>query len=426
MNEISGSVILVFFLLLLFTLFVRVREETWYSPFSFFALLWTFIIGFSIFTAPEYFFSYRALGFVAINIFVFYAGGYVAEFFFTEGIETLDEPVRKTRLLQLHFYVALVAGFFSLYFLLHDAGLKFTDIATKERLIEISKVFTDQRYEGTRLSSITMLCLMIAYSGCLTAGRLFIFSERTSEKIRASIILVPILLFTIIYTARAVFIYAMFLFLSSLLTHYVLKHGKKALLFNRRNLIFMGLAVFGIPLMFLITQAARMGISKFSSNELFSLIDHLKVWFSGNVSAYSFWFDQPDSKQHFYFGAYTFAGLNEWVGGRIRDVGIYSKSFDVDGHSHFSNIYTLFRFLVDDFGIGGTFLIWFALGIFCRRVYQKILTGDFISSSLLTGIITLILFSFVASVFAYNTVLFAWFIFVLITFASEKLFIREN
>ena len=419
--------LLIFLVLLILTLGIRVREETWYSPFSFFALLWTFIIGFSIFTAPEYFYSAGAIGFIGLNVFVFYAGGFLSENIFKASHEKQPaSPHASDKLLRLHFYVATVAGFLSLYFLLHDAGVKFTELLHKERLVEISKIFTDSRYAGERLTPLTMLCMMVAYSGCLTAGRLFIFAKNASGKFESVMILIPILLFTVVYTARAVFIYAMFLFLSSLLTHYVLVHRKKAMLFSKRNLVFMMLALVGIPLMFVMTQAARMGITKFSADSLNSLVDHLKVWFSGNVSAFSYWFEQDDRSGGYFNGAYTFAGLNEWLGGKMRDVGIYSKSFDLDGHFHFSNIYTLFRFLIDDFGIAGTLVCWFLLGIFCRTLYSKILKGDFVACAILSGVFTFILFSFVASVFAYNTVLFAWLIFVLITFASEKLVVYER
>jgi oligosaccharide repeat unit polymerase len=412
--------LLIFSALLLLTLTIRIREGSWYSPFSFFALLWTFIIGFSIFTAPEYFYSARAIAFIALNVFIFYAAGQIAEHFSSAQQKKIPSCIQNNKLLDTHLSISIFAGFLSLYFLLHQAGVVFTELFNKNRLVQVSKIFTDNRYAGERLSSMTMLCMMIAYSGCLTAGRLFVISTDKKGKIKSGLVLLPILLFTIIYTARAVFIYAMFLFLSSLITHYILVHGKKALLFNRRNLIFMLIALVGLPVMFLVTQAVRMGITKYSTSAFFELTDHLKVWFSGNVSAFSFWFEQDDKRNSIYHGAYTFAGLNEWLGGKTRDVGIYSKSFDLDGHFHFSNIYTLFRFLIDDFGIAGTFIFWFVLGIFSRMLYRKILNGDFIASAILSGIFTLILFSFVASVFAYNTVLFAWLIYVLISYISER------
>lgn len=419
--------ILVFAALLLLSLAIRIREETWYSPFSIFALLWTFIVGFSLFTAPEYFFSAPAIGFITICVFVFYTGGYIAGHLSHNRVLT-DAPVSRpsNAILTLHVYLATFAGFLSLYFLLHDAGVVFTELFKRERLVEISKTFTNSRYTGERLSPATMLCMMIAYSGCLTAGRQFVFSSRAKDKIKSVMVLVPVLLFTVIYTARAVFVFALLLFVASLITHYVLIHRKRALLFSRTNLVFMLLAFVAVPLIFILTQAVRMGITKFSPESLLSLLDHLKVWFSGNVSAFSYWYEQGDPDSPVFRGAHTFAGLNEWLGGKTRDAGIYSRAYDLDGHFHFSNIYTLFRFMIDDFGKAGTLLGWFGLGMICRFFYQKILNGDFISAAILSGILTWLLFSFVTSVFAYNTVLFSWMIFVVITFISEKLVANEK
>jgi oligosaccharide repeat unit polymerase len=413
--------VLVFIALLLCTLAIRISEETWYSPFSFFALLWTFIIGFSIFTAPEYFFSARALGFISLNVCVFYAGGFVTERTFRRmPVAMSNAPNASLKFLKAHFYVSILAGFASLYFLLHDAGVNFTELFSQTRLMEISKVFTDSRYAGERLSSVTMLCLMIAYSGCLTAGRLFIFSRSIPGKLKTFFVLLPVLVFTIIYTARAVFIFAVLLFIASLLSHYILLNKKHKLFFSKRTIGFMLGGILIIPMVFLFTQAARMGISKFSVDSFGAIVEHLKVYFSGNVSAFSFWFEDHQAEPLRY-GALTLAGLNEWLGGSARDLGIYNKAIDVNGHMQFSNVYTLFRFLIDDFGIPGTILIWFGLGIFCRWVYVRILQGDFISTAIHAGLFAWLLFSFITSIFAYNTVLFAWMIFVLITYSSEKL-----
>jgi oligosaccharide repeat unit polymerase len=428
MTSVSPGILIIFSLLLLLTVAMRVKEGTWYSPFSFLGLLWSFIIGFSVYTAPEYFFSPAALGFIVVNIFIFCAGGFISEKFFKKAAAARPRPPQgpSSGLLRLHYYAAIIAGILSLFFLLHDAGVQFMDLFDAKRLAEISRSLTDNRYAGERLSPMTMLCLMIAYSGCMTAGRLFIFSRDIKGKLKSVLILIPVLLFTIIYTARAVFLFAMLLFVSSLITHYVLLYKREALLFSKRNILFILAAFVVVPLIFLFTQAMRMGISKLSIDNLETITEHLKVYFSGNLSAYSFWFSQPCTHEGLHFGAFTFAGLHEWIGGGSRDLGIYNKAIDLNGRMQFSNIYTLFRFLMDDFGIAGTMICWFALGILCRGIYEKILKHDLVASAVLAGMFTWILFSFITSVFAYNTVLFAWMIFVLITFAAEKFSVNEK
>ncbi|CAN5479998.1 N/A [soil metagenome] len=427
MSNIEFGPLIVFFLLLLITLSIRIREGTWYSPFSFFGLLWTFIIGFSIFTAPEYYFSINALGFITINIFVFFAGGLIAQNVLKEQMNPPKVTfIAANSLLRIHFYTAVVAGFLALFFLLHDAGIRFAELLGSGKLMDISKVLTNNRYEGERLSGHTMICLTICYSGCLTAGRFLISAKGKLAKMEAVTVLLPLLLFTLIYTARAIFIFAILLFLSSMITNYVMMQKRNALLFSKRNIVVMGIAFIVLPLMFIFTQAIRMGISKISIESFAVVMDHLKVYFSGNMSAFSYWFDERGANEQLYFGAYTFAGLNEWIGGDTRALGIYGKAIDLDGHMQFSNIYTLFRFLVDDFGITGTILIWFLLGICSRIIYNKLLSGDAVAGAALCGVFTWMLFSFVTSVFAYNSVLFSWLLYVLITFAAEKFTERSD
>lgn len=428
MNSVSTGILFVFVLLLLLTIGIRIREGTWYSPFALMGLLWTFIIGFSLYTAPEYFFSVSALGFITINIFVFYAGGIIAE-----NIYRIKSPrplqVNPEKILYLHYYVSVAAGFLALYFLLSDAGVNMGELLTGGKFMDTSKMLTNNRYEGERLSGHAMLCLMTCYSGCLTAGRLFVTERMRWKQLRTLIILFPLLLFTLIYTARAILIFAMLLFVSSLIATYLLRFKKNTLLFSKRKLLVMLAACVVMPMIFLFTQAIRMGISKFSLDSFAIVMDHLKVYFSGNLSAFSYWFAEPGKNAPLTMGGYTFAGLSEWIGGGTRELGIYGKAIDLDGHMQFSNIYTLFRFLIDDFGITGTFIFWFVLGIGCRIIYNKVLSEDYVAAAVLCGIVTWILFSFVTSIFAYNSVLFAWLIFVLITYAAEKFsgsFLAEN
>ena len=413
--------VLLFIVLLLMTLAIRIREKTWYSPFSFFGLLWTFIIGFSIFTAPEYFFSGASLAFITLCVFIFFAGGYVAENWrMQKSFIKQGTAGPGGKILALHFYIAVAAGFCSLYFLLHDSGIRFSEIAGFGQFMDASKVLTNQRYEGERLTGPTMICMTICYSGCLTGGHFFVFGKNKLHKASSLLVLLPLLLFTLVYTARSVFIFAVLFFIASVITNYLVLFRKDAQLFGRRNLLFMGIACIVLPMIFLFTQAIKMGISNFSPGSIGIVADHLKIYFSGNLSAFSYWFGNAGEGSRLSAGAYTFAGMNELLGGAPRELGIYGKAIDLDGHMNFSNIYTLFRFLIDDFGTGGTIIFWFLLGIGSRMMYGRVLSGDFVSAAVLSGIFTMMLFSFVTSVFAYNSVLFSWLFFVLVTFVAEK------
>jgi oligosaccharide repeat unit polymerase len=144
-----------------------------------------------------------------------------------------------------------------------------------------------------------------------------------------------------------------------------------------------------------------------------------KVWFSGNVSAYSIWYDQIRNNEYS-FGRYTLGGISEWLGFSYREVGVYTNSFDVNGKMSFSNIYTLFRFLIDDFGKGGCLIILFMLGYICKKLYSQCVNGNLVSVSVLSGIYSLLLFSFIASAWAYNSVLMAWFVFVFLIFITQR------
>jgi oligosaccharide repeat unit polymerase len=220
-------------------------------------------------------------------------------------------------------------------------------------------------------------------------------------------------------------LYGLFLFIGAFIASYrkgdvrFNKHQKKIIL---GSAILLALI---LPFVFLITQAARMGVEKLSLTNVTRLFDYLKVWFAGNISAFSIWYDTFQN-QIVEKGQFTFGGIFELLNISRRKVGIYSVSYDVDGHMAFTNIYTVFRFLLDDFGAWGTCLFLIILGTLCKRLYVNSINGSLTSTAILSGILTFLLFSFISSVWAYNTVLFAWIIFILICFSIENMFVNAE
>ena len=96
----------------------------------------------------------------------------------------------------------------------------------------------------------------------------------------------------------------------------------------------------------------------------------------------------------------------------MRVPGMYTNSYDVSGKLEVTNIYTIFRFLIDDFGWFGAFIFCILLGVICKYFYNKLLQGSFIGLSILAGLFSGLIFSPIASIWAYNSILFAWICFV--------------
>jgi oligosaccharide repeat unit polymerase len=236
-----------------------------------------------------------------------------------------------------------------------------------------------------------------------------------SSRIQLILLLVPVMAFTLIYTARAVLLFMIIIMIASYIAFRPYNHKLKPKLFNKFNLIAGSTGILILFMVFFITQAARMQVGNFGLHQVEMLAGHLRVWFSGNVSAFSIWFDTNALRSAEVSGSNTLAGLNELLGVSLRKPGIYDETVDVSNRMEFSNIYSLFRFLLDDFGVAGTSCVVFLTGALARKLYlDGIYKTNLVSGAMLSGLFVMILWSFVASAFAYNSVLFAWIGYVIV------------
>ena len=416
--------LLVFVLFAVLTYFIVRQEMIWFTPASLFSILWCFVMGFSLISAPDYYFSPLALLLIVSMVLTFFVGGKVYSKFVLRapqitnvafsGFQRVEKQINR-------FYIAFViCGFIAVFFLLKDSGIRLKGIFDWQGLKTISSELSRMRYEGVRQSGFTMLFLSLAYCGTLFGGLLFAFSKRAKQRMLFLFILLPIFLYTFVSTARAVFLFALVLWVSSFCSASVLaRKGFSKSVGRKTFLLIAGIGGF-VFITFVFTQALRMNLDPFSVENLKFLVGYLRSAFSGNVSAFSIWFDNFDFEfSHQYFKN-TFGGVYEQLGLGLRKPGVYQAQFDVNGQMSFTNIFTLFRLLIDDLSIYGAFIFLFALGFASAFLFFKSFYGSFVHAAILPGFIALLLWSFIASILAYNTILFACCLFSLIVYFYYK------
>jgi len=128
----------------------------------------------------------------------------------------------------------------------------------------------------------------------------------------------------------------------------------------------------------------------------------------GYVPCFDIWFDNNNISEYTY-GAKTFFGISNALGILERAAGIYQEwiPFGKDGFKGESNVYTVFRVLVEDFGPAPSCLVLMGLGGLSSITTQNIRAhyNIFISQIVLSAIYAYILWSFVTSFFAYTSYL---------------------
>lgn len=411
MSGIEISIILLITLMLLLGNLRIHRDIT--APAVLLSAVWMFVELFSFISAPHYFFSFYALAWIQILLLLFSGGAALAKK--TVQNSTSENTSFKWVIrLQL---LCLLATPFATLSMIRDSGMGFP--SSTGEFIELSQRLTAGRYSGEHLSMLTMGFLTLTYIGCLNGGMLAVKSEKLIVRI-FSIAILPLLLgFTVVYTARATFLFGFLFFVSSFLMSLAGKGNINAKLLTPKYLRWIVVSSISILLIFMSTQLLRSGDGSVGMDKLKAVSNHLKVWFSGNLSGYSYWFDLEAGEESHKAGM-SIAGLVELSGGGTRKPGIYQVAYDASLHQEWTNIFTLFRYLMDDLGTIGTLLFLALLGWISTALYQRVKEESLVAIGLLSGIIAALLFSFVTSIMAYNTVLFAWIGFSIFLSLQEK------
>lgn len=112
------------------------------------------------------------------------------------------------------------------------------------------------------------------------------------------------------------------------------------------------------------------------------------------------------------YGTMTFMGIANAIGLAERKIGLY-RDFVYFGRldkTMRSNVYTLFRLLIDDFGMIGALVFMFILGFVSIKavLFIKQRKWLFISQTFLVAVYCLIMWSFATSIWAYTSIICAY------------------
>lgn len=409
MDKISLAGLLpAFAILLLLLLSIYKTSKNLSHPLFLFTLLWTFVLFFSLLSGTDYYFSYGGLYFLVALTGAFYCGW----IFSLPGTARAIQPYVETGS-AFEFYLmaaGTISGMLAVYMIIRPVFEHPGEDDFFSNLSRLSATLSRARYEGDRLDRITMLCLTMNYLACFIGGNLLAVVQPTIKKLVCLSPLLSLLLFTIISTSRAVLLFGLVCFISVHLLN-IARHSKYKNVPVKWLIGGLGIAFFGLVI-FVFSQAQRMGIDVVHGGGISFVFNYLKVWFAGNISSFCIWYDQSMGIIEPSWGKSTFAGMAEWMGLGERKLGIYDTAYDVSGKMEFSNVFTLFRFLIDDFGWITTFFFLNCAGFIAGKLYDHHLSGSRIATALLAGIMIELNFSFITSILAYNSVLIAFLLFL--------------
>jgi len=358
-------------LLFALTIVFRIRSGSWLAPSSFFGLYWIAALTTSLLAVDH---RVPGLGtWVLVSLIVtVQLGSGIAETNGTSAPLTTDSDchqatsVRLRKACLLFLLMALAGCVYFIWLSLDTFRQEFTLVS----LVQMAAKWTFIRYADFRDPWPLRFAAVWVYPVALLGGMLTSASRKRADKVIGALSLLPALLLTFLAGGRTAIVLALAFWFGGQWAARVACTKGRVLLFGKGTLLlFAGLAM-SLVLIFV-------GVNTFRGAKDTSNLADLSLEFnSGQIRNYMFgppaafvqWFDRSASSP-VTWGALTLQGVFDVLQIRPRTLGTYGDSEATVG-SEGTNIFTMFRGLIQDFTLPGAYLVCGLWGLFSGYVYS--------------------------------------------------------
>lgn len=379
--------------------------NTWFSPAGIFSGVWGIGTISPLIFAPEYYVSVKAYLIVSIIVMSVFCGAFFWECYSSHFFSRFKSPIKRISF----YYWGTIYNKLTLFSFL--APIIFYIDAVRHfgtyDVIKLAPMVAAGRYtqEFTPDTTVIMLVSVIYLTSLL--GGLLKGLKKVSW-FKSLVWILPISLMALISTGRAGLLYTTIFWITGFITvQYYLGKIKKLKLYPIIfSMITMGVGVF---LFFLIFQLLRWNSINFEN--IISASKHLKLYFFGHMAGLGVWIDDIGVKQ-LHLGTKLFPSLFEFLGLSVREQGFYTEPVLISKDST-TNIYTIIRPLLEDFGTIGSFIVSFFYGLLGQVGFISLEKGYWYGSILLIVILPISLMGLLASIFGYNSTILVVMLFAL-------------
>ncbi|MFO7697378.1 MAG: O-antigen polymerase [Anaerolineae bacterium] len=302
-----------------------------------------------------------------------------------------------------------LCGLASVVIVLYSASFSLGSIASLDGLLKVSHTFSVQRYASRYQPPFAAQILLGAGYAASCFGGTLAVQARQSVVHRGRLALVslatflPAVAIMLVRSERAPFILSTVLYVS-----FYLARGTAVLSLKvvpRRYILYGMAAVPVLMVVFAVVALLRAGV--YEPSLIPELIRKISSGAFGSLASLSIWATRTDALVvEPALGGYTAAGIYDLLGWRTKVLGLF-QDFNVLATGYRTNIYTLFRPLIEDYTIGGFGLFWLLFGFASSRAYSSAKAGRVAAAIVLAICYTVILYSFNTSPFMYNSILMA-------------------
>jgi len=401
-----------------------------FDPARYFLLLWggQIVLVYAIF---HNLFTFTGYGLVYISMIclTFSIGTLIGHFVGSKITEENNEHTFKSRRSLLFLQICLGLGILNVLQGIYSNDFNVRELFSFKTLLALNVAAADTRYMmDVQSSLVSQITLIFVYLTPLYGGYLLpLFSGK--KRIWCYLSVLPAMLIALTQAMKLNFVTGLVLLVIGIIVssyannHSFLRIKWAALL----KIMISAILIFGVLFLSMMFKAG-----KFDSDTAAFIGQNFISYAFGHLPVFDLWFTQNIGELNPEGGIKTFYGISNFLGIAERKQGVFTefiyfgKSINNQIPSNIlnANVFTLFRFLLEDFGFVGSFVMMLITGMisgFSWLMVKKRKSTLFFQT-LLIAVLFSIFMSFATSVWAYTSYIatVVLFYFVLLSTFSKQ------
>ncbi|WP_278364051.1 O-antigen polymerase, partial [Leuconostoc lactis] len=219
--------------------------------------------------------------------------------------------------------------------------------------LEMNNQMAVNRYSGVHKTSTSLQILMVfEYFSPIVGGYHFASTENKSTKIIGLIGFLPAVCNILVQNTKSELLSCIFLFMSTVIIANI--YLNKKIHVKIRTIVRIILVVLGTVSGLIVTMLFRIGT--INEQNIQTVLNKFLVYAFGHIPVFDEWIKNYQGLSEYGFGTKTFIGIFNVLGLSERIQGVYSEYIYVEGFP--ANVYTVFRGMIEDFGVVGSVLFF--------------------------------------------------------------------
>lgn len=398
--------------LLITLLFLSWKYIVQLEPAGIFAMMWIVLITAILLCHSFVIIRYYGLLFILMCVICFTVGTTFCEVCYTPSAQQEKKIIFHSHAAKIILFLLLIAAFFNPIYTLYLHGFSLKSLLSTAALLYMNNEMALDRYYGDNAYSIVnQLFLVFSYTAPLFGGFCYRMIDKYGKIISVTTIF-PGIFTALTQSMKMGMITSIILWAAGFLVCSF--SYRLPLKIKLKKILITAAIVGGFLSILFISMVLRTG--EISERIIEDITNKFFTYALGYVPCFDIWYTSSEPTEYTY-GGRTLFGITNFLGIMERQQGIYDQwiPFGKNGFKGESNVYTVFRMLIEDFGPVFSCVLMAGLGFLSKLSLKHLLIRDALpfNQIAITAVYTFVFWSFVTSFFAYTSYL-VMFVFTLL------------